>query len=192
VVASLSGMALGGGCEIVLHASAVQAHMESQPGLVEANVGLIPGWGGCKEMLLRHAEAPRAFAQIMSAKVAGSADEARDMKILRHWCRISMNRARLLNDAKTRCLELAKGYAPPKPVFFKGGVDAAALLTLLGDNASPHDKVIGNVLANVLAGQGDEKEIMKREHDGFMELIKTPATQARIAHMLETGKPLKN
>lgn len=204
VAASLSGMALGGGCEIVLHADAVQAHMESTPGLVEVKVGLIPGWGGCKEMLLRQGDALRAFDLIVNAKTAASADEARDMKILRADDRVSMNRARLLGDAKARCLALVNGYQPPKPATVKAGGAAAreAMVSRLDalaslEKISPYDMVIGRVLANVLSGgngtgEVPEQHLLDLEHQGFMELIQSAATQQRITHMLETGKPLRN
>jgi 3-hydroxyacyl-CoA dehydrogenase len=141
VVASLSGMALGGGCELLLHVDAVAAHIESYPGLVEAGIGVIPGWGGCKELLFRHMIAAEAaqkaiakgqkpeamipggpmpaiskvFEYISMAKVAGSAIEAQDMMILNKQSRIVMNRRRVLADAKTLCLDLTQNYAPPVP-----------------------------------------------------------------------------
>ncbi|MDE3059978.1 MAG: 3-hydroxyacyl-CoA dehydrogenase [Pseudomonadota bacterium] len=227
VVSSLAGMALGGGCEMVLHSNAAQAHLESYPGLVEVGVGLIPAWGGCKEMLLRHMgekevkggligglmatggampAIKNVFETIALAKVAGSAEEARDAKILREDDRISMNRARVLADAKSRCLELAKDYAPPAPqtLHLPGGTARVALSMAVDGfaatgKATPHDVVVCKVLARVLSG-GDtdisealsEQKILDLEHEGFMELIKTKATLARIEHMLETGKPLRN
>ena len=141
VVAALSGMALGGGCELLLHVDAVAAHIESYPGLVEAGIGVIPGWGGCKELLFRHIAAGEAaqkaiakgqkpevmmpggpmpaiskvFEYISMAKVAGSAIEAQDMMILNKQSRIVMNRRRVLSDAKTLCLDLTQSYAPPVP-----------------------------------------------------------------------------
>ncbi len=227
IVSSLSGMALGGGCEIILHCDAVQAHVESYPGLVEVGVGLIPGWGGCKEMLVRHLGSKevksgfiggmmatggampgisKAFEYIATAKVATSAEEARDMKILREGDRISMNRARVLADAKARCLELANGYTPPEPaaLHLPGGTAKVALSMAVdgfaaAGKATPHDVVICKKLANVLSG-GDtdiseamtEQQILDLEHEVFMEVVKTKATLARIEHMLETGKPLRN
>jgi 3-hydroxyacyl-CoA dehydrogenase len=232
VVASLSGMALGGGCELLLHCDAVQAHMESYPGLVEAGIGVIPGWGGCKELLLRHTaladasskaimqgKAPKpfmpngpmpaiakAFEYISTAKVAGSADQARDMLILNAASRISMSRTRVLNDAKTHCLELAKNYAPPEsPLIRLPGKSGHAALTMAVENfvsqgkATPHDAVVAGHLASVLTG-GDtditleitEQNLLDLEHDHFMELVRTQPTQDRISHMLNTNKPLRN
>lgn len=215
VVASLSHMALGGGCEVVLHADAVQAHIESYPGLVEVGVGFVPGWGGCKEMLLRHTKAlpagpmpgiSKAFEIISTAKVAGSAQEAQDMLILNDKSGISMNRRRVLFDAKARCLQLADGYTPAEPaVLTLPGASGHAALMLAVENfarsgkATPYDVVVCSKLARVLTG-GDadltegqtEQAILDLEHDLFMELVKNEGTQARVAHMLETNKPLRN
>ena len=227
VVGSLTGMALGGGCEITLHCHAVQAHVESYPGLVEVGVGLIPGWGGCKEMLVRHMGGKsskggmlgnlvatggampalsKVFEAIAMAKVAGSAAEAYDLKILREDDRISMNRVRVLADAKQRCLEMANGYKPLEPAILHlpGGTARVALSMAVdgfvaAGKASPHDAVVCKVLANVLAG-GDtdmseeltEQQVLDLEHEGFMQLVKTKPSLDRIEHMLETGKPLRN
>lgn len=227
VVSSLTGMALGGGCEIVLHSNAVQAHIESYPGLVEVGVGLIPGWGGCKEMLVRYLGekevkggfignlmatggampvVSKVFEQIAMAKVAGSAEEAKDMKILRETDGITMNRVRVLADAKTRCLEMAKNYTPPAPATLHlPGPTARVALSMAVDGfaaagkATPHDVVVSKVLAGVLSG-GDtdmsealtEQQVLDLEHEGFMELVKTKGSLDRIEHMLETGKPLRN
>ncbi len=227
VVGSLTGMALGGGCEITLHCHAVQAHIESYPGLVEVGVGLIPGWGGCKEMLVRHLGGKsskggmlgnlvatggampalsKVFEAIAMAKVATSAEEARDMKILRENDGISMNRVRVLADAKARCLSMAPNYKPLEPAILHlpGGTARVALSMavdgfVVAGKASPHDAVVCKVLANVLSG-GDtdmsedmtEQQVLDLEHAGFMELIKTKPSLARIEHMLETGKPLRN
>ncbi len=232
VVTSLSGMALGGGCEINLHADAVQAHMESYIGLVEAGIGVIPGWGGCKEMLLRHVEAAeaaqrailkgekpqhligggpmgavsKAFEYISMAKVAGSAAEAQDMLILNAASRITMNRRRVLADAKARALELAENYTPPTSRTLRlPGPSGFAALKLAVDNfrksgkATPHDEVVATALAYVLTGgatditeEVSEQQLLNLEHDAFMELTKTEGTRARIAHMLNTSKPLRN
>ncbi len=229
VVSSLTGMALGGGCEIILHSNAVAANIESYPGLVEVGVGLIPGWGGCKEMLLRHLgekagkeskgmignlmatggampAIAKAFEAIATAKVGGSAEEARDLKILRDDDRITMNRVRVLADAKSRCLEMAKDYKAPEPaVLHLPGATAKVALSMAVDGfkasgkASPHDVVVCKALATVLSG-GDtdmsealtEQQVLDLEHEVFMELVKTKPTLARIEHMLETGKPLRN
>ena len=227
VVSSLSGMALGGGCELVLHSNAVAAHMECYPGLVEVGVGLIPAWGGCKEMLLRHLgdkSAPsgmlgglmasggampvikNVFEMIATAKIAGSAEEAKDLKILREDDAISMNRARVLADAKARCLEMAKSYAAPEQaVLHLPGKTARVALSMAVDGfaaigkATPHDVVICKRLAHVLAG-GDtdiskpitEQQLLDLEFEVFMEMVKHPNTLARIEHMLGTGKPLRN
>jgi 3-hydroxyacyl-CoA dehydrogenase len=217
VVGAPSGMVLGGGCEFVLHCSAVQAHAETYMGLVEVGVGIIPGWGGCKEMLLRHQPGARdphgpmpavmaAFEQISLAKVAKSAAEAQEMKLLRRTDGITMNRDRLLHDAKLRALKMAENYRPPEPVELRlPGPTARAALNLAIDGyalqglALPHDIVVTKHLANVLSG-GDtditqvvsEDQVMALEKKSFMKLVKTDATLARIDHMLTNGKPLRN
>ncbi len=228
VVSSLTGMALGGGCEIVLHSNAVQAHVETYPGLVEVGVGLIPGWGGCKEMLVRHLGEKKAssggmignlmatggampaiskvFECIAMAKVAMSAEEARDMKIIREDDRITMNRVRVLADAKARCIEMAKDYKTPEPaVLHLPGKSAKVALNMAVDGfkaagkATPHDAVVCKYLAVVLSG-GDtdmsesltEQQLLDLEYESFMELVKTKDSLARIEHMLDTGKPLRN
>ena len=229
VVGALGGMALGGGCEFILHCDAVQANIESYPGLVEVGVGVIPGWGGCKELLLRHVggsakssgiggmltsmvgggampAVSKVFELIGMAKVGGSADEAKDNLVLNDKSRISMNRMRLLPDAKALCLQLAQGYSAPQPatISLPGATGRVALqmavkgLKLAG-KVTPHDEVVTKALGVVLTG-GDadssdiltEQQILDLEYEQFMHLVKTKGTLARIEHMLETGKPLRN
>ncbi|AWK88893.1 3-hydroxyacyl-CoA dehydrogenase/enoyl-CoA hydratase family protein [Azospirillum thermophilum] len=217
VVAAPSGMALGGGCEILLHSDHVQAHAETYVGLVEVGVGLIPGWGGCTEMLARYARNPKAprgpmppvataFETISLAKVAKSAAEARDLMFLRATDGITMNRDRLLADAKAKALELAAGYTPPeKDSYVLPGPGGKAALDLfvegfaLQGKVTPHDKVVCSALAEILTG-GDadiskpvgEDDLLRLERKAFMELVRTPGTIDRIEHMLTTGKPLRN
>ena len=119
VVSALAGKALGGGCELLLHSDAIQAHANSFPGLVEPAVGLVPAWGGCTQMLLRQSfpvarNVPKVFQNIARCRVANELDEAREMIILRAGDGITMNRSRLLADAKERCLQMAKDYSPPE------------------------------------------------------------------------------
>ena len=218
VVGAPSGLALGGGCEILLHCSAVQAHAETYMGLVETGVGIVPAWGGCKEMLIRHRPGPRdpqgpmpgvmaAFEQISMAKVSRSAAEAKEMKLLRKSDGITMNRDRLLADAKALALKMAAdGYKPPEPVEFRlPGPTARAALKLAVDGfaqqgiALPHDVTVSGHLANVLSGGDtdvmdtvDEDRIMKLEKRAFMALVKTEPTLARMEAMLANGKPLRN
>ncbi len=228
VVAAPSGMTLGGGCELLLHSDAVQAHTETYAGLVEAGVGLVPGWGGCTQMLMRHVavnqtqklegwfasegrtvaairDISTVFQSIANGKFSGSAEEARDMKILREGDGISMNRSRILADAKARCAEMVKDYTPPVPqkIYLPGRTARMALNTMVDGlswvgRVNSHDVVVSKALANVLSGGNTstgkalgESDLLKLEHDNFMELVKTPATMARIEHMLETGKPLR-
>ncbi|WP_341702669.1 3-hydroxyacyl-CoA dehydrogenase/enoyl-CoA hydratase family protein [Ferrovibrio sp.] len=217
VVAAVAGMALGGGCELAMHSSAIQAHAESYMGLVEVGVGVIPGWGGCKELVTRaitNRKRPggpmpalaQVFEAISTAKVATSAMEARDMLILRDGDGITMNRRRLLADAKARALELAKDYQPPKPVEISlPGPAAKAAMSLAVDGfrqqgkATPHDVVVSGALANVVSGGKTditevvtEKKLLELERENFMSLIRTSATLDRIEHMLTKGKPLRN
>ena len=217
VVAAPAGMALGGGCEVLLHSDSIQAHAETYSGLVEVGVGVIPGWGGCKEMLLRRFAEPnraggpippiiKAFETIGLATVARSAEEARDLLILRPADGITMNRDRLLADAKAKVLALATDYTPPEPPQISlPGETAAIIINLtvdgfrLSGKATAHAVVVSRALAQVLSG-GDtdttellgEDELLALERDAFVSLAKTPATIARISHMLKTGKPLRN
>jgi len=218
VVAAPSGLALGGGCEILLASDAVQAHAESYIGLVEAGVGVVPAWGGCKELLGRYARDPRrpkgpmppvaaAFETIGMAKVAKSAFEAKELGFLRATDQVTFNRERLLADAKKRALALVEGYKPPAPVelFLPGPSGKASLAYALRDlyakgQATEHDMVVAAELAEVLTGGAkadfteptSEDAVLKMERAAFMRLVKTPGTLARVEHMLETGKPLRN
>ena len=210
-------MALGGGCEVLLHSAAVQAHVESYIGLVEVGVGLVPGWGGCKEMVTRAYTSHRGprgpiaplasvFETIALAKVSKSAEEARDLMFLRPTDGVTMNRDRLLADAKAKALALAKDYQPPKPeiLHLPGPTGSAAIGLSLDDlrrqgKASAHDVLVTSKLAEVLAG-GDtditlettEDQLLALERKAFGALIRTDKTLARIEHTLETGKPLRN
>jgi 3-hydroxyacyl-CoA dehydrogenase len=216
-VGAPSGMALGGGCEILLHCDAVQAHAESYVGLVEVGVGIIPGWGGCKEMLARwfaNKKRPggpmppiiKVFEMLSTAAVAKSAAEAKGMLFLRPQDGVTMNRYRLLADAKARALALARDYKPPeRPVVSLPGPSARLALEMAVDGfrkmgkATPHDVVVSKALAGVVSGGAtditetvDEEELLRLERQGFMALARHPASQARVGHMLKTGKPLRN
>jgi 3-hydroxyacyl-CoA dehydrogenase len=217
VVVAPAGLALGGGCEISLHADAIQAHAETYIGLVEVGVGIVPGWGGCGEMLDRIARTPgmpkgpmpavaKAFELISTARVSKSAADAREMMILRPSDGISMNRDRLLADAKAKALELVPGYQPPEPPTFRlpGESGRTAIAAALRDYrakgmATEYDEVVGGRLAEVLTG-GDadlvdvvtEEDLLALERKALVESARDPRTQARIRHMLETGKPLRN
>jgi 3-hydroxyacyl-CoA dehydrogenase len=217
VVAAPFGMTLGGGCEICLNADAVQAHAETYMGLVETGVGVIPAWTGSTELLTRwvqHNERPggpipplaRTFETIGMAKVAKSAFEAKEMLFLREGDGITMNRDRLLADAKAKALALAADYRPPeKAAISLPGPSARLAMRIVVDGlrlkgaATPHDEVVVDQLAVVLSG-GDtdvtetvsDDALLNLEREAFMSLIKHPATLARLEHMLETGKPLRN
>jgi 3-hydroxyacyl-CoA dehydrogenase len=217
VVSAPAGMALGGGCELLLHSDAVQAHAESYIGLVECGVGLVPGWGGCKEMLTRWTTsgmlpqgpmpaATKVFETVSTATVSKSAAEAKDLLFLRPTDGITMNRYRLLADAKARALELAVDYVPPKPVDLKlPGVAGKLAFTMAAEGfrarglATEHDMVVSTGLAEVLSGGAtdlidvvNEEGLLDLERAAFMRLARNPNTLARIEHMLVTGKPLRN
>ena len=216
-VGAPSGLALGGGCEVLLHCSAVQAHAETYVGLVEVGVGLIPGWGGCKEMLARWVEfgrlpkgpmpAPtKAFEIISTATIAKSAAEAKELLYFKPTDSITMNRYRLLADAKAKALALVPNYVPPKPpVYALPGPSGKAAFAMAVDGfhrlgkATDYDVVVSDALANVLTGGDtdvitplDEDQVLALEVKNFMAIVKNPGTFARIEHMLTTGKPLRN
>ena len=217
VVGAPAGMALGGGCEILLHCAAIVAHAESYIGLVETGVGLVPGWGGCKEMLAR-GQAPglpkgpmpaaiHAFETIAAAKVGRSAAEARDLGFLKASDEIVMNRERLLAAAKAKALALVKDYKPPAPAeFHLPGPSGKTALMLAADvfvrqgKATAHDRVVAEALANVLSGGPEadqtiattEDKITRLEREAIMGLMRLPKTLARMEHTLDTGKPLRN
>ncbi len=217
VVSAPSGLALGGGCEIVLNSDAVQAHAESYVGLVECGVGLVPGWGGCGEMLDRWRNNPmlpkgpmpavaKVFEIVSTATVAKSAADAKELGFLRPTDGVTMNRDRLLADAKAKALALADGYAPPAPPEFRlPGASGRTALALAVEGfqarglATDYDGVVSGILADVLTGgEADpvdtlsEKDMLALERKAFMKLVREPRTQARVEHMLETGKPLRN
>jgi 3-hydroxyacyl-CoA dehydrogenase len=218
VVVAPAGMTLGGGAEFTLHADAVQAHAETYMGLVEVGVGLLPGGGGTKEMLMRFtaelqqyedtdlfAAVRRAFKLIAFATTSTSAFEARAYGFLRDRDRISMNRDHQLADAKQRVLDLAPGYLPPLERTVRalgregiGNLEYALWAAKEGGQASAHDVRVGRAVAYVLCG-GDgpardvtEQDLLDLEREQFLMLLGTKETQERIAYTLKTGKPLRN
>ncbi|MYL33707.1 3-hydroxyacyl-CoA dehydrogenase [Pontibacillus yanchengensis] len=220
VVAAPFGMTLGGGAEIALPASSIQASQETYMGLVEAGVGLIPGGGGNKELYLKHLRGipegvdfdlqkvtNEVFEKIATANVSTSAEEAREAGFLDQMDAISVNGDHLLHDAKQKVLGLAKaGYQPPKrtkiPVVGEPGY-ATMLLGAktmgFGGYASEHDIKIAQKLAFVLAGGNvpqhtlvDEEYLLDLEREAFLSLVGEPKTQQRMQHMLMKGKPLRN
>lgn len=217
VVAAGFGMALGGGCETLLATDKVQAHAELYCGLVELGVGLIPAGGGTAEMLIRFTqalhpgaelfEAPkRAFELIAMGKVSASALDARNLGFLRPSDAISMNKRRLLSDAKAAALALARDYVAPTPrsipVMGEAGLanlKYAALSLQMAGMASPHDVWLATGLAKVLSGGTQnfratvsEQHLLDLEREVFLECCAHPKSQERIAHMLTKGKPLRN
>ncbi len=222
VVVAPFQMVFGGGCEMVLHADRVRASAETYIGLVEVGVGIIPAGCGTKEMLVRAQDSipkdmkdadpfpfvKRAFETIALAKVATSAEEARGYGFLSEDDSVSMNRDRLIADAKKEVLALAaSGYVQPQQRTDILALGNPALATLkLGVHLmkragyiSDHDALIGEKLARILTG-GDlnhetrvsEQYLLDLEREAFLSLIGTRPTQDRIAHMLKTGKPLRN
>ncbi len=222
VVVAPFQMVFGGGCEMVLHGDRVRAAAETYIGLVEVGVGIIPAGGGTKEMLLRALDSipkgttdvdpfpfvKRAFDTIALAKVAPSAEEARILGFLSEDDTISMNRDRLINDAKQEVLALAQtGYTKPQPRTDVLALGQSALSTLKlgihqmkrGGFISDHDALIGEKLARILTG-GDlnhqtgvsEQYLLDLEREAFLSLVGERKTQERIGHMLKTGKPLRN
>jgi 3-hydroxyacyl-CoA dehydrogenase len=218
VVVAPAGLTLGGGCEVALHGARVQAAAETYIGLVEVGVGLIPAGGGTKEMLARAMEplpaaadplphVQRVFETIGFAKVATSGPDARRLGYLRDGDGITMNRDRLLADAKAHALQLAPGYRAPQPrtAIRVGGEGVLAVLKLgvhlawRAGRISDHDAVIGRKLAWILAGGNlthagtvSEPQLLDLEREAFLSLCGERKTLDRIAHTLKTGKPLRN
>ena len=219
VVVAAHNMALGGGAELVMAGTAVVAHAELYMGLVEVGVGLVPAGGGCKEMVRRLvnplarrgsddllAGLQKAFENIATAKVSGSAKEAKALGFLAEADKIVMNRAHLLGEAKALALALSETYQPQKSeAVFAAGRDAYAAL-LLGvagyqeaGYASEHDALIARKLAYILTGGAlsepqwvDQQFLLNLEREAFLSLIMETKTQERIMHMLQTNKPLRN
>jgi 3-hydroxyacyl-CoA dehydrogenase len=222
VVVAPFQMVFGGGCEMVLHGDRVRAAAETYIGLVEVGVGIIPAGGGTKEMLLRVMDSipkgvndadpfpsvKRAFETIALAKVATSAEEARALGFLGTDDSISMNADRLIADAKKEVLALAaSGYVQPQQRKDVLALGAPALATLkLGIHQmkragyiSDHDAEIGTQLARILTGgelnhptRVSEQYLLDLEREAFLKLVGMRKTQERLAHMLKTGKPLRN
>ena len=231
VVSAPFGLCLGGGTEISLHAAARQPHAELYTGLVEVGVGLLPGGGGCKEMLLRAVDSAaaakgrssnealagsvemleamkKAFETIATAKVATSSHEARGLGFLSDSDRITMNRERVLSDAKARALELARsGYEPPVPrtdIPAPGESLLAALkmgvhLMRQGDFITDYEVKLGGKIAEALCAGNitpgtpvSEQYILDLEREGFKSLCGERKTQERIQYTLKTGKTLRN
>jgi 3-hydroxyacyl-CoA dehydrogenase len=219
VVAAVRGLALGGGCEFQMHAARTVFALESYVGLVEAGVGLLPAGGGLKELALRASEAAgpggdvfaqlkTAFESVAMGKVSTSAFEAKSLKLAREADVVVFNSHELLHVAKQQALALAEsGYRPPLParrIQVAGDVGIATFKMMLvnmleGRFISPHDYEIATRIATVLCGgevdRGafvDEDWLLRLEREHFVALAQMPKTQERIAHMLKTGKPLRN
>ena len=219
VVAAVRGLALGGGCEFQMHAAKTVFSLESYVGLVEAGVGLLPAGGGLKEFAVRASDAAgpggdvfahlkTAFESVAMGKVSTSAFEAKELKLARDNDGVVFNAFDLLHVAKAQARALAEsGYRPPLParrIQVAGDVGIATFKMLLvnmleGRFISPHDYEIASRIATVICGgevdRGalvDEQWLLKLEREHFVALAQMPKTQERIAHMLKTGKPLRN
>ena len=220
VVSAPAGMTLGGACEICLHSAQVHAAAETYIGLVETGVGLIPAGGGTKEMLVRanqraagaedldlfHALKP-IFENIAMAKVSSSGPEAYSLGYLSDRDTIAMNRDRQIAEAKEAALAMVRsGYRPPIPPQirvlgeeFFAAAKLAVYMMLRGEYASEHDALVARKLAYILAGGAitspqivSEQYVLDLEREAFVSLCGERQTQARIAHTLKTGKPLRN
>jgi 3-hydroxyacyl-CoA dehydrogenase len=228
VVTAPQGMALGGGCEVSLHGARIQAAAEAYMGLVETGVGLIPGGGGTKEMMIRanehagggedldlfHAMKP-VFETIAMAKVGTSAEECRDLGFLRREDGVSMNRDRLVGDAKEVALSLVRNGYRPKAANWQEGAQSTQIkvlgeqflsgaklvihMMLRGGYITDYDAHVGRKLGNILAGGAlsspqfvSEQYLLDLEREAFVSLCGETKTQERIAHTLKTGKPLRN
>ena len=220
VVTAPHGMTLGGGCEVAMHSAMSVATAETYMGLVEAGMGLLPGAGGCKELVVRYlGDIPqdidydpnpfvqKAFERIGTARPAEGAGACRDWGFLRPGDRVSMNIDRQVFDAKQAAMGLAhSGYVAPAPrtVKLPGPTGAAAIELYLyqmqhGAFITEHDAVVGKKIAYVLTG-GDipwgtvrtEQDLLDLEREAFLSLAGEPLTQARIAHFVSTGKILRN
>ena len=220
VIVAPAGLTLGGGCEIALHGDRVHAAAETYMGLVEVGVGLIPAGGGTKEMTARAIEdmppgtsdslpaIQRAFETVAFGKVSSSAPDAQRLGYLRPVDAVTMNRERLLADAKARALQrVSEGYHPPPPrTAIRVGGDAVLAALKLGihlawraGRISDHDALIGRKLATIMAGGAlphpttvTEQELLDLEREAFLSLVGERKTLERIQHMLKTGKPLRN
>ena len=219
VVAAVRGLALGGGCEFQMHSARTVAHLESYIGLVEAGVGLLPAGGGLKEIAVRasqaagpggdvFAELKKTFETVAMAKVSTSAVEAKELGLMRASDKVVFNAYELLHIARAEARGLAEtGYRPPLParrIRVAGDVGIATFRMLLvnmleGRFISEYDDEIATRIATVLCGgevdRGavvDEDWLLKLERRHFVELAQQEKTQARIGHMLKTGKPLRN
>ena len=220
VVAAPAGLALGGGAEVIMGCQTVRAAAELYVGCVEVGVGLIPAGGGCMEMAARASarasDDPQfdmlslvrgPYLTLATAKVATSAEEARDLGFLRQGDSVSMSRDTLIADAKEVALGLARaGYRPPPPRLIRviGETGAATLRAALHNlqgahQISEHDAKIGAHLARVLAGGSvpagaavTEQHMLDLEREAFLSLCGEPKTRERIQHMLSKGKPLRN
>jgi 3-hydroxyacyl-CoA dehydrogenase len=217
-VAAADGLALGGGCEFIMHCDRAVTTLETYMGLVEAGVGLLPAGGGCKEAALRAAQEARGadlfpfvrryFELIAKAEVARSGEHALELGYLRPADTIVMNRFELLTVAKAELRALMeRGYRPPLrpkaiPVAGRSAIATfkAYMVNMLeGGFISEHDYLIGAKVATVICGGEveagslvDEDWLLDLEREHFMELLATEKTQARIEHTLKTGRPLRN
>ncbi|MDN7351137.1 3-hydroxyacyl-CoA dehydrogenase/enoyl-CoA hydratase family protein [Acetobacter senegalensis] len=206
IVGAAGALTLGGGCEFMLHVTADALHAETSIGLVESRVGLLPGWGGVTRWLLRHHEAglspeeaaKQVFTGVLHGVAAPCGFAAKAQHLIRQTDQVVMNVDRLIATARNRAITLASGFTPATTpsVVLPPRTVLADLLKTRQDTLSPHDFVLGSMLVEILSGDGKTAvslaEITTRVTDNFLDIALTGSTRARIAHMLDTGKPLKN
>ena len=218
VVVAPFGLTLGGGAEVTLHGDAVRAHAELYIGLVEVGVGLVPGGGGCKELLCRalagqpddadpFVMVKQVFQTIGLAKVATSAEEARTAGFLRETDGVTLNRDQVIFDAKQTALGLLRaGYRPPRPRLVRlpgpsgyANIRSSLQMMLEAHQILPHDLVVGSALARVLTGGNtaptvklSEQQLLDLEREAFLKLCGEEKTRDRMMYMLQNNKPLRN
>lgn len=212
VVGAPHGLAVGGGCELLLHCDAIVADEDINIGLVEVAVGIVPGWGGCKEMLLRNnlhhkfTGFKKTFETIAAAKVSKSATHARKLGFLRDTDTIVTNIDNQLFQAKQRAIELAKGYQAPQEQYLRLPGKLGAILLKMGVHSlrkagkiSNHDVYVVETLAHVVTGGNtnplrkiSEQSIFDLELEANIKLIKSDLTKTRFLHFSKTGEILRN
>ncbi len=219
VVAAPHSMALAGGCEVCLHADAMNPHAETYMGLVEIGVGLIPAGGGTKEMAVRAIKLAeenetdvgpfivKNFSNIALAKVSTSAAELRSMGFMRHGDTVTMNVDKRIFDAKQKAIALAANYRPSKPLIDLRAPGRSVAATIksqiwnmkMGGHVTEYEEFLGSTIADVITG-GDvpagtpitEEYLLDLEREAFLKLCGQKKTLERIQHMLKKGKPLRN
>jgi 3-hydroxyacyl-CoA dehydrogenase len=187
LISALRGMALGGGSELLLHSHAVVSHVESNSGLVESGVGLIPAWGGCKELILRsdnEKDLINSFKTILHGKISLSAFQLKEMLKIKQF-KIIMNARRLLSESKNLKLEKPEIHKNKNKIIQVNWLEIIKEMNLNGYN-----KVIAEKLIDIFVSLPEEDKLLNKEREIFLSLLKNQETKDRIHHMLVTGKRL--